>query len=163
MRRSLIRPLALGCALMLSSLTVACSAGTVAPLPVRTASPGSGAVGDVPAAATSSPDATEPEETEPEETEPEAESACMGAVVHELEVESAELIFAHSDCMEVGGVLRLRGVDPNHPDMVTVKPESHVTQNYAAGVLDIRFTRKGTVDVRIRLEGTVHTLTMVII
>ena len=62
--------------------------------------------------------------------------------------------------LDVGGVLSLRGVDPKQPDMVTVKPQAHVTKNYAAGVLDIRFIRKGTVDVRIRLKGT---LTMVII
>ncbi len=179
MRRSFIRPLALGCALTLSPLTVACSSGTVAPLPVRTASPtGSGAVGDVPVAATSSPGArvtSAPTRQDPDPkpskvrtqrpqptVEPANEPACLGAEIVEVEVDSQDLSFAETDCMKVGGVLRLRGIDPT-ANMVSVTPESYVKRHYEAGVVDIRFIRKGTVEIEVRLDGNKYPLTRVIV
>jgi hypothetical protein len=169
--RTPLRPLVLIMALALAPLATACSPGTVSPLPVGPAAPSaSAAIGGVVPATDRSSTAPQVQQTRvpvrpsvvrrtTEPAQPESgPSTCLGAERYDIDL-SAELL-EPALCFKTGGVLRLKGIGPG---LVTVQPESLVSQNYAGGVVDVRLLRKGTVDVRIPLEsGRVHTITVVI-
>jgi hypothetical protein len=176
MHRTNLRPLLVGCALALTPLTAACGADTVSPLPVRTAAPSaSGLPADLPVATatsaaptagttTSSPRArparpkpTKTRTTPPKDTD--GISSCRGAVRYDLDLQNNELALIKSMCFASGGVLRLQGIGPG---LVTVDPASLVSQSYEGGVVDIRFVRKGTVDVKIPQDDRTYTITVVI-
>ena len=184
MRRTLTRPVALAFALALVPLAGACGSGTVAPLPVRTAAPAASATtGDAPAIGTGTPAGPATSTAKPREggsarddrpaqvkptrtrtTRPAPDpdggiSTCRGAVRYDLDLHDNELALIKSMCFKAGGVLRLQGIGPG---LVTVEPESLVSRNYAGGTVDVRFVRKGTVDVKIPQDDQVYTITVVI-
>ncbi len=184
MRRTLTRNIAPAFALALVPLAGACGSGTVAPLPVRTAAPAASATtGDVPATATGSragpatstakprdggtdrddrPAPAEPTRTRTTTPAPDPDGGtptCRGAVRYDLDLHDNELALIKSMCFKAGGVLRLQGIGPG---LVTVEPASLVSQSYEGGVVDVRFVRKGTVDVRIPQDDQVYTITVVI-
>jgi hypothetical protein len=183
MRRTHIRPVTLALALALLPLAGACSSDTVAPLPVRTGAPATSATtGAAPATGTGSaagpttstakPRAggtardDRPARPAPTRTrtirptpDPGGTSTCRGAVRYDLNLHDNELALIKSMCFQAGGVLRLQGIGPGQ---VTVEPASLVSQNYEGGVVDVRFVRKGTVDVKIPQDDQVYTITVVI-
>jgi hypothetical protein len=158
-------------ALMAAAPLAACGADTLSPLPVQAAAPAT-TVSAPPSAATrpgSSPPrvaappaagnpahTTKP--TRPPTTKP--TSTCYGAVRHDLDLRSTELALVRSMCFRVGGVLRLQGIGPG---LVTAEPASLVSQNYEAGVVDLRFVRTGTVTVSIPQDQQTYTITVVVI
>ncbi|WCN83650.1 hypothetical protein [Micromonospora sp. LH3U1] len=56
-------------------------------------------------------------------------------------------------------MLRIQGIGPG---LVTVDRPELVSQQYEAGVVDIRFVRPGTVDVTIPQQDREHTITVVV-
>ena len=56
-------------------------------------------------------------------------------------------------------MLRIQGIGPG---LVTVDRPELVSQQYEAGVVDIRFVRPGTVAVMVPKEGREHTITVVV-
>jgi hypothetical protein len=58
-----------------------------------------------------------------------------------------------------GGVLRLK----ESTRLVTSQPASVVSQNYEAGVVDLRFIRPGTATVTIPQNEQTHTITVVVV
>ena len=171
MHRPLSWPLMLTCAVALTSLASACGSHTVSPLAVRTAVPSASATATVPSApaATTStvrpPDrpggatATKRPATRPPAPRPTSTSTCRGTERYDLDLHDNELALIGSMCFKAGGVLRLQGIGPG---LVTVTPSSLVSQHYEGGVVDVRFVRKGTVDVRIPQDEQVYTITVVI-
>jgi hypothetical protein len=175
MHRRLFRPLLVGCALALAPLAAACgSPDTVSPLPVRTAvAPGSGLPSAAPAASTTASPGAAPTQRgrpagaptakrppgRPATSPPGAPSSCHGAVRYDLDLHNTELALVTSMCFKAGGVLRLQGIGPG---LVTVTPDTLTSSSYEAGVQDIRFVRRGTVDVRIPQDEQVYTITVVI-
>jgi hypothetical protein len=96
--------------------------------------------------------------SEPVSTGPTA--TCYGAVRHDLDLHNTVLDLIKSMCFHTGGVLRLQGIGPG---LVTAAPGSLVSQNYEAGVVDLRFVRPGTVTVRIPQDEQTHTITVVVV
>ena len=91
---------------------------------------------------------------------PSADTACLGAVRYEIDLQQTELDLITSLCFRVGGVLRLRSIGPG---LVTATPADLVAQSYEAGVVDLRFLRPGTVTVGIPQEDRTHTIEVVVI
>jgi hypothetical protein len=87
-------------------------------------------------------------------------STCYGAVRHDLDLHNTVLDLIKSMCFHTGGVLRLQGIGPG---LVTAVPGSLVSQNYEAGVVDLRFVRSGTVTVRIPQDEQTYTITVVVV
>ncbi|XTZ17969.1 hypothetical protein ACQSSU_11645 [Micromonospora echinospora] len=85
--------------------------------------------------------------------------SCEGAVRYDLVLAETELALVPALCFATGAVLRIIGIGPGE---VTVDREDLVSRNYAAGVVDIRFVRPGTVTVRIPQEGTTYPVTVVV-
>ncbi|RLP88801.1 hypothetical protein EAD89_16050 [Micromonospora sp. BL4] len=86
-------------------------------------------------------------------------TACQGAVRYDLPLAETELELLRSLCFATGAVLRIQGIGPG---LVTVDRPELVSQQYEAGVVDIRFVRPGTVAVRIPQEDRAHTITVVV-
>ncbi|WP_246278301.1 hypothetical protein [Phytohabitans rumicis] len=83
----------------------------------------------------------------------------MGAIRYDVDLQNTELALLKSMCFATGAVLRLQGIGPG---LVTVEPASLVSQSYEAGVVDIRFVRRGTVTVNIPQDEQTYTVTVVI-
>ncbi|MEV4825015.1 hypothetical protein [Micromonospora sp. NPDC049274] len=158
----------------------ACGADAVAPLPVQppgptrsTPTPSAIAATPAPAGSPSRPPpptsgrpvAAPPTPTRtrgtPRTTSPPtaATPACQGAVRYDLPLAETEVELLRSLCFATGAVLRIQGIGPG---LVTVDRPELVSQQYEAGVVDIRFVRPGTVAVTIPQEGREHTITVVV-
>ncbi|MFI5927989.1 hypothetical protein ACIA3K_18615 [Micromonospora sp. NPDC051543] len=153
----------------------ACGADAVAPLPVQppgptpaTPTPSATSAIPSPAGSPSRPPPTRgrppaPPSTRgtPRTTPPPtaATPACRGAVRYDLPLAETELELLRSLCFATGAVLRIQGIGPG---LVSVDRPELVSQQYEAGVVDIRFVRPGTVDVTIPEEGREHTITVVV-
>lgn len=88
-----------------------------------------------------------------------ATPACQGAVRYDLPLAETEIELLTSLCFATGAVLRIQGIGPG---LVTVDRPELVSQQYEAGVVDIRFVRPGTVAVTIPKDGREHTITVVV-
>ncbi|WP_410821386.1 hypothetical protein [Micromonospora sp. 050-3] len=88
-----------------------------------------------------------------------ATPACQGAVRYDLPLAETEIELLKSLCFATGAVLRIQGIGPG---LVTVDRPELVSQQYEAGVVDIRFVRAGTVAVTIPKDGREHTITVVV-
>lgn len=88
-----------------------------------------------------------------------ATPACQGAVRYDLPLAETEIELLKSLCFATGAVLRIQGIGPG---LVTVDRPELVSQQYEAGVVDIRFVRPGTVAVTIPKEDRAHTITVVV-
>ncbi|MEH1169746.1 hypothetical protein V6V47_30640 [Micromonospora sp. CPCC 205539] len=160
-----------------AALTVtACGADAVSPLPVQPpgparSTPAPSAV-PTPTASPSRPPPTSgrpvaappaPTRTRgtPRTTPPPTEPtpACQGAVRYDLPLADTEIELLRSLCFATGAVLRIQGIGPG---LVTVDRPELVSEQYEAGVVDIRFVRPGTVAVTIPKEGRAHTITVVV-
>ncbi|MFG1917202.1 hypothetical protein [Micromonospora sp. NPDC048898] len=165
----------------------ACGTDAVSPLPVQPAGPSPStptpaATATTPAATTSAlpvpagspsrppptgarPVATPPTPTRtrgtPRTTPPptDATPACQGAVRYDLPLADTEIELLRSLCFATGAVLRIQGIGPG---LVTVDRPELVSQQYEAGVVDVRFVRPGTVAVTIPKDGREHTITVVV-
>ncbi|MFG3554643.1 hypothetical protein ACGGAQ_09645 [Micromonospora sp. NPDC047557] len=157
----------------------ACGADAVSPLPVQP--PGSTRSTPTPAASsaipapTGSPSRPPPTSGRPPAAPPApgrtrgtprttppptaATPACQGAVRYDLPLAETEIELLRSLCFATGAVLRIQGIGPG---LVTVDRPELVSQQYEAGVVDIRFVRPGTVAVTIPKEGREHTITVVV-
>ena len=92
-------------------------------------------------------------------------STCFGAVRYDLDLQNTVLDLVPSMCFRAGGVLRLQGIGPG---LVTAAPAGLTSQTYAAGVVDLRFLRPGTVTVTVPQDDgpqddEPHTITVVVI
>jgi hypothetical protein len=85
---------------------------------------------------------------------------CYGAVRHDLDLRNTVLDLVKSMCFHTGGVLRLQGIGPG---LVTATPGSLVSSSYEAGVVDLRFTRPGTVTLTIPQDEQTYTITVVVV
>lgn len=101
---------------------------------------------------------TAPHTSEPTSTKP--VGSCYGAVRHDLDLRNTVLDLVKSMCFHTGGVLRLQGIGPG---LVTATPESLVSENYEAGVVDLRFVRPGTVTASIPQDEQTYTITVVVV
>ncbi|MCG5445007.1 hypothetical protein NIE79_003450 [Micromonospora sp. NIE79] len=88
-----------------------------------------------------------------------ATPACQGAVRYDLPLAETEIELLKSLCFATGAVLRIQGIGPG---LVTVDRPELVSQQYEAGVVDIRFVRAGTVAVTIPKDDREHTITVVV-
>ncbi|GAA4671873.1 hypothetical protein Prum_074950 [Phytohabitans rumicis] len=170
MKRPSIRHLAAVGALALIAIApaAACGSEPVSPLPIQpgTATPSQTAS---PSAVESTPPANAPPSAQnppavqrsktstPRPTGP--TPSCMGAIRYDVDLQNTELALLKSMCFATGAVLRLQGIGPG---LVTVEPASLVSQSYEAGVVDIRFVRRGTVTVNIPQDEQTYTVTVVI-
>ncbi|MEV4496793.1 hypothetical protein AB0J84_13945 [Micromonospora arborensis] len=168
---------------MAAVAVAACGADAVAPLPVQPPGPSqpSGASRPPPtsSAPTGSPSRPPPTSGRPIAAPPAPTSArgtpqrptpastrptgpttsCQGAVRYDLPLAETELELLRSLCFATGAVLRIQGIGPG---LVTVDRPELVSQQYEAGVVDIRFVRPGTVDVTIPQQDRSHTITVVV-
>ena len=167
-------------ALLAAAPLAACGNDALTPLPVQSAGPASATTtGTTPApapspsaasttAATTPPTSARPGTSPPRTPKahtttrkpPRPTTACYGAVRHDLDLRNTELALIKSMCFRAGGVLRLQGIGPG---LVTADPQSLVSQNYEAGVVDLRFLRPGTVVVSIPQEEQTYKITVVVI
>ncbi|MGC4834456.1 hypothetical protein ACLQ3D_08155 [Micromonospora vinacea] len=160
----------------------ACGADAVSPLPVQPAGPtlstpalsppSPSAILPIPAPA-GSPSRPPPASARPAPPAPtrtrgtprttppptDATPACQGAVRYDLPLAETEIELLKSLCFATGAVLRIQGIGPG---LVTVDRPELVSQQYEAGVVDIRFVRAGTVAVTIPKDGREHTITVVV-
>ncbi|SIN43103.1 hypothetical protein [Micromonospora cremea] len=165
-------------ALTLTIAVAACGAEPVAPLPVQPP-PGTSGSAPTPSAtqtATVSPSRVPPSTGRPVPAPPaptrtrgtpprpapssnEPTTSCQGTVRYDLPLAETELELLRSLCFATGAVLRIQGIGPG---LVTVDRPELVSQQYEAGVVDIRFVRRGTVAVTIPQEDRAHTITVVV-
>lgn len=173
---------AVGALVLISTVPLAACGDEVAPLPAEAAAPAvttttttttAAPASAAPATSSAAPPTSAPQgitTTAPPKTRPSRtpvrtgttrppESSCWGAVRHDLDLQNTELALIRSMCFHTGGVLRLQGIGPG---LVTAEPQRLVTQNYAGGVVDIRFVRAGTVTVTIPQDEQTHTITVVV-
>jgi hypothetical protein len=131
------------------------------PAPAINAMPRSTSPGPVPTGA-AEPVRTEPTRPKPrpKPTSNKPTDSCYGAVRHDIDLQNTELALLRSMCFHTGGVLRLQGIGPG---LVTASPESLVSENYAAGVVDLRFLRPGTVTVTIPQDEQTYTIDVVVV
>jgi hypothetical protein len=170
--------------LMAAAPLAACGADSLSPLPVRATqsapvttapAPVATSAGTSPSSTATRPGNSPPTVAAPASTGKPAHTTtrpttrppttrptgtCYGAVRHDLDLQNTELALIKSMCFHVGGVLRLKGIGPG---LVTAQPASLVSQNYEAGVVDLRFVRTGTVTVSIPQEEQTYTITVVVI
>ncbi|MBQ0905674.1 hypothetical protein [Micromonospora sp. U21] len=164
-------------ALTLTVAVAACGGGPVSPLPVQP--PGTSGSTPTPSAtptATISPSRVPPTTGRPVPAPPAPTrtrgtpprptpsstaptTSCHGAVRYDLPLAETELELLRSLCFATGAVLRIQGIGPG---LVTVDRPEMVSQQYEAGVVDIRFVRAGTVAVTIPQEDRAHTITVVV-
>ncbi|MFG1871093.1 hypothetical protein [Micromonospora arborensis] len=174
---------------MAAVAVAACGADAVAPLPVQPPAPaqppgpsepsGPSRAPTTPTAPTGSPSRPPPTSGPPIAAPPAPTSArstprrpapasttptgpttsCQGAVRYDLPLAETELELLRSLCFATGAVLRIQGIGPG---LVTVDRPDLVSQQYEAGVVDIRFVRPGTVDVTIPQQDRSHTITVVV-
>ncbi|MET7671033.1 hypothetical protein [Micromonospora luteifusca] len=184
MRRRALRRLRTGVVVLVAAVAVAaCGADAVAPLPVQPPGPSSPpptpSATPAPTAPTGSPSRPPPtsgrpiaappaptrtrgtpQRTAPASTRPTGPTtSCQGAVRYDLPLAETELELLRSLCFATGAVLRIQGIGPG---LVTVDRPELVSQQYEAGVVDIRFVRPGTVDVTIPQQDRAHTITVVV-
>ncbi|MEV5209525.1 hypothetical protein AB0K35_18805 [Micromonospora sp. NPDC053740] len=175
--RSIRRLLAGGVVLVSAVSVAACGADPVAPLPVQppvesrpsptpSAIPAPTASPSRPPPTSGRPIAAPPAPTtargtphRPATTSTAPTTSCQGAVRYDLPLAETELELLRSLCFATGAVLRIQGIGPG---LVTVDRPELVSQHYEAGVVDIRFVRPGTVDVRIPKEAREQTITVVV-
>ncbi|MGC4869766.1 hypothetical protein ACLQ3B_30485 [Micromonospora sp. DT53] len=157
----------------------ACSADAVSPLPVQPpgptrSTPTAAATSAIPTP-TGPPSRPPPTSARPVPAPPaptrtrgtprttppptDATPACQGAVRYDLPLAETEIELLKSLCFATGAVLRIQGIGPG---LVTVDRPELVSQQYEAGVVDIRFVRAGTVAVTIPKDGREHTITVVV-
>ncbi|MBM0202800.1 hypothetical protein JNW90_06580 [Micromonospora sp. STR1s_5] len=157
----------------------ACGADAVSPLPVQPpgptrATPTPSTISTIPTP-TGSPSRLPPTSARPAAPPPaptrtrgtprttppptDATPACQGAVRYDLPLAETEIELLKSLCFATGAVLRIQGIGPG---LVTVDRPELVSQQYEAGVVDIRFVRPGTVAVTIPKDGREHTITVVV-
>lgn len=86
-------------------------------------------------------------------------SSCLGAVRYEVDTQEPEMSMLTSLCVAPGAVLRIRNIGPGE---IETDPDDLVSGQYEAGVVDIRFLRRGTVTVRIPGNTRTHTVTVVV-
>jgi hypothetical protein len=176
MHRISIRHLAALGALALIAVApvAACGSDPVSPLPAHAAGqPSTGTPSQTPTATPTA--STPPGHAPPTVNNPPAGSkptkantprpttptpVCMGAIRYDLDLRNNELALIKSMCFHTGAVLRLQGIGPG---LLTAEPASLVSQNYEAGVVDIRFVRPGTVTVTIPQDEQTYTITVVVI
>ncbi|MFC4017863.1 hypothetical protein ACFOW4_07875 [Micromonospora sp. GCM10011542] len=166
-------------AVTLTVAVAACGADAVSPLPVQP--PGPSGSTSTPAAtpsatATAAPSRVPPTTGRPVPVPPAPSrtrgtpprptpsptgptTACQGAVRYDLPLAETELELLTSLCFATGAVLRIQGIGPG---LVTVDRPELVSQQYEAGVVDIRFVRAGTVVVTIPQEDRRHAITVVV-
>ncbi|MEW1588974.1 hypothetical protein AB0283_26435 [Micromonospora vinacea] len=176
-RRPFRRLLVGGVVVVAAAAVAACGADPVAPLPVQP--PGESRPSPTPSAnpaPTASPSRPPPTSRRPIAAPPARTTArgtprppaptstapttsCQGAVRFDLPLAETELELLRSLCFATGAVLRIQGIGPG---LVTVDRPELVSQHYEAGVVDIRFVRPGTVDVRIPKDAREHTITVVV-
>jgi hypothetical protein len=120
-----------------------------------TSRPAPPATAPTPAAPTSA--APTPTPAAPTATGP--PSSCQGAVRYDLDLADTELALIESLCFATGAVLRLQGIGPG---LVTAEPAELVSSSYAAGVVDLRFVRPGTVLVGIPRDEQTYQITVVV-
>jgi hypothetical protein len=153
----------------------ACGADAVAPLPVQppgpsrsTPTPSSISAIPTPTGSPPRPPPTSgrppaPRSTRgtPRTTPPStaATPACQGAVRYDLPLAETEIELLRALCFATGAVLRIQGIGPG---LVTVDRPELVSEQYEAGVVDVRFVRPGTVAVTIPKEGREHIITVVV-
>ncbi|MFD6682396.1 hypothetical protein [Micromonospora parva] len=160
----------------------ACGADAVSPLPVQppaptrsTPTPSAISASTAVPAPTGSPSRPPPASTRPAAAPPtpsrttgtprttppptDATPACLGAVRYDLPLAETEIELLKSLCFATGAVLRIQGIGPG---LVTVDRPELVSQQYEAGVVDIRFVRPGTVAVTIPKNDREHTVTVVV-
>jgi hypothetical protein len=166
MYRPSIRHLATAGTLALIAVApvAACGSDPVSPLPIQapsapgTAAPSQTPPSNAPPQGHNPPVVQRPPTTKaPRPTSP--TSSCLGAVRYDIDLHNTELALLRSMCFATGGVLRLQSIGPG---LVTVEPASLVSHYYEAGVVDIRFLRRGTVTVTIPQEQQTYTFTVVI-
>lgn len=183
-RRPVIRRLRAGVVVLVAAVAVAaCGTDAVAPLPVQPPGPSSPpptiSAAPAPTAPTGTPSRPPPTSGRPIAAPPAPASArstpprptpastrptgpttsCQGAVRYDLPLAETELELLRSLCFATGAVLRIQGIGPG---LVTVDRPELVSQQYEAGVVDIRFVRPGTVDVTIPQQDRSHTITVVV-
>ncbi|GLW28291.1 hypothetical protein [Actinoplanes regularis] len=90
---------------------------------------------------------------------PSSSSSCEGAVVRTIDATAEELALVPAMCLAVGAVLRVENIGPGE---VTTDSPDLVAQHYEAGVVEVRFVRKGTVVVAIPQGGTTYDITVVV-
>ena len=156
-------------ALAVTGLAACAGEAVVAPLPIEPAQTTTPATTGpaVPAspAATAGPSSRPPRTrprtpAPPPSPEPTRESSCYGPIRYDLKIAETEFGLLKSLCFAAGARLRLQGIGPG---LVTVDPESLVSQSYEAGVVDILFLRPGTVEVTIPHDDRTDTITVVVI
>ena len=165
-------------ALLAAAPLAACATDALTPLPVQSAGPAPAATTGTttpaprPSATPTTPSKAPPTSARPGTSPPRPTkapttrkpprptTACYGAVRHDLDLQNTELALIKSMCFRAGGVLRLQGIGPG---LVTADPQSLVSQNYEAGVVDLRFLRPGTVVVSIPQEEQTYKITVVVI
>ncbi|MEV4656268.1 hypothetical protein [Micromonospora sp. NPDC049301] len=167
----------LAAALALTVSVARCGGEPVSPLPVQppgtpaaTATPSATPTATVspsrvppttgrPAPAPPAPTRTRGTPSRPAPSSTGPTTACQGAVRYDLPLAETELELLRSLCFATGAVLRIQGIGPG---LVTVDRPELVSQQYEAGVVDIRFVRPGTVAVRIPQDDRTHTITVVV-
>lgn len=92
-------------------------------------------------------------------TRPPASPSCEGAVVHTIDVAADELALVPAMCLAAGAVLRIENIGPG--EVTTDSPEL-VAQHYEAGIVEVRFVRRGTVVVTIPQGGRTYDITVVV-
>ncbi|GIE87077.1 hypothetical protein [Actinoplanes regularis] len=90
---------------------------------------------------------------------PSSSSSCEGAIVRTIDATAEELALVPAMCLAVGAVLRVENIGPGE---VTTDSPDLVAQHYEAGVVEVRFVRKGTVVVAIPQGGTTYDITVVV-
>jgi hypothetical protein len=145
----------------------ACGSKPVSPLPIvagtatpsRSVSPPvaeSTPPANAPPSGQNPPAVQRPKTSSPRPAEP---SSCKGAIRETVDLPSTELALLTSMCFATGAVLRLQGTEP---ETVTATPVSLVSTSYAAGGYEIRLVRPGTATVKIKRDGQIYTITVVI-
>jgi hypothetical protein len=167
---------AAGALVLISTVPLAACGDEVAPLPAEAAAPA--VTTAAPTTSSAAPPTTPPPSTTTTSASPRTrpvtttttkapvktettrpQTSCWGSIRYDLDLQNTELALVRSMCFHTGGVLRLQGIGPG---LVTAEPQRLVTQNYEAGVVDIRFVRAGTVTVTIPQDEQTHTITVVV-
>ncbi|WP_200209986.1 hypothetical protein [Micromonospora coerulea] len=153
-------------AVALIAVIGACGEEAVSPLPVQ---PPTAATGVTPTGPPGTPTTSRPASvaSPPSATRgtpratPSATGApaCLGATRYDLKVDEQELALLTSLCLATGGVLRIEGIGPGQ---VAVDRKDLASTSYEAGVVNVRFLRRGTVAVTIPHGGRTYTVTVVV-
>nr|BFE72252.1 hypothetical protein GCM10020092_055530 [Actinoplanes digitatis] len=80
-------------------------------------------------------------------------------MVHTIDAAADELSLIPAMCVGTGAVLRIENIGPGE---VTIDSPDLVAQHYEAGVVEVRFVRRGTVVVTIPQGGDAYDITVVV-